>query len=119
MTSVIAGLSSLEASRRLAADGPNQLPEPWRPSALETALGVAPTLQVPSGPATAVQVRRRDGTTTFRLTRDDLLSLVTGSMGLPSAIAAGTVEVEGKPADLTLLVSLLAPVDPDFAILTP
>jgi alkyl sulfatase BDS1-like metallo-beta-lactamase superfamily hydrolase len=59
------------------------------------------------------------GTTTFRLTRDDLLSLVTGSMDLPSAIAAGTVEVESKPADLTLLVSLLAPVDPDFAIVTP
>ena len=34
MTSVIAGLSSVEASRRLAADGPNQLPEPRRPSAL-------------------------------------------------------------------------------------
>jgi magnesium-transporting ATPase (P-type) len=31
---VIAGLSSVEASRRLAADGPNQLPEPRRPSAL-------------------------------------------------------------------------------------
>lgn len=59
------------------------------------------------------------GTTTFRLTRDDLLGLVTGSMDLPSAIAAGTVEVEGNPADLALLVSLLAPVDPDFAIVTP
>jgi magnesium-transporting ATPase (P-type) len=34
VTSVIAGLSSVEASRRLAADGPNQLPEPRRPSAL-------------------------------------------------------------------------------------
>jgi magnesium-transporting ATPase (P-type) len=34
MTSVIAGLSSIEASRRLTADGPNQLPEPRRPSAL-------------------------------------------------------------------------------------
>jgi magnesium-transporting ATPase (P-type) len=34
MTSVIAGLSSVEASRRLAPDGPNQLPEPRRPSAL-------------------------------------------------------------------------------------
>ncbi len=34
MTSVMAGLSSVEASRRLAADGPNQLPEPRRPSAL-------------------------------------------------------------------------------------
>ena len=35
MTSVIAGLTSVEASRRLAADGPNQLPEPRRPSALK------------------------------------------------------------------------------------
>ena len=34
MTSVIAGLSSVEASRRLAVDGPNQLPQPRRPSAL-------------------------------------------------------------------------------------
>ena len=31
---VMAGLSSVEASRRLAAEGPNQLPEPRRPSAL-------------------------------------------------------------------------------------
>lgn len=35
MTSVIAGLTSVEASRRLAADGPNQLPERRRPSALK------------------------------------------------------------------------------------
>ena len=34
MTSVVAGLSSIEASRRLAVDGPNQLPAPRRPSAL-------------------------------------------------------------------------------------
>jgi magnesium-transporting ATPase (P-type) len=34
MTSVMAGLSSVEASRRLAADGPNQLPEPRRSSPL-------------------------------------------------------------------------------------
>ena len=34
MTSVMAGLSSVEAARRLAAEGPNQLPEPRRPSAL-------------------------------------------------------------------------------------
>jgi magnesium-transporting ATPase (P-type) len=34
MTSTLAGLSSIEASRRLAADGPNQLPEPRRPSPL-------------------------------------------------------------------------------------
>ena len=34
MASVISGLSSVEASQRLAVDGPNQLPEPRRPSAL-------------------------------------------------------------------------------------
>ena len=34
MTSVMAGLSSVEAARRLAAEGPNTLPEPRRPSAL-------------------------------------------------------------------------------------
>ena len=40
-------------------------------------------------------------------------------MDLPAAIAAGTVSVDGDAADLGLLVSLLAPVDPDFAIVTP
>ena len=34
MTPVIAALSSVEAARRLAAEGPNKLPEPRRPSAL-------------------------------------------------------------------------------------
>ncbi|HLN76825.1 MAG TPA: alkyl sulfatase dimerization domain-containing protein [Nocardioidaceae bacterium] len=59
------------------------------------------------------------GTTTFRLTRTDLVALLTGRLDLQAALADGTVQVEGDPADLGLLVSLLAPVDPDFAIVTP
>lgn len=56
---------------------------------------------------------------TFRLTRTDLVKLLTGRLDLQAALADGTVQVEGDPADLGLLVSLLAPVDPDFAIVTP
>jgi linear primary-alkylsulfatase len=59
------------------------------------------------------------GSTTFRLTRLDLVGLVTGRLALPAAIADGTVVVEGDPAELGRLISLLAPVDPDFPIVTP
>jgi len=45
--------------------------------------------------------------------------LVTGSLDLSAAITEGTVSVQGDPADLGHLVSLLAPVDPHFAIVTP
>lgn len=60
-----------------------------------------------------------DGCTTFRLTRGALIGLVTGSLDLQQTVEEGTVAVEGDPADLRRLVSLLAPVDPDFAIVTP
>jgi alkyl sulfatase BDS1-like metallo-beta-lactamase superfamily hydrolase len=59
------------------------------------------------------------GSTTFRLTRTGLIGLVTGSLDLQAALADGSVAVVGDPADLGRLVSLLAPVDPDFAIVTP
>ena len=59
------------------------------------------------------------GTTTFRLTRPDLVALITGRLDLADAVGSGTVEVEGDPGELGLLVSLLAHVDPDFAIVTP
>lgn len=59
------------------------------------------------------------GSTTFTLTRHALIGLVTGMLDLASALADGTVSVVGDPADLARLVSLLAPVDPDFAIVTP
>ena len=58
-------------------------------------------------------------TTTFTLARPALIGLVTGSLDLESAIADGTVVVEGDPARLGRLVGLIAPVDPDFSIVTP
>jgi alkyl sulfatase BDS1-like metallo-beta-lactamase superfamily hydrolase len=59
------------------------------------------------------------GTTTFTLARPALIGLVTGALDLTAAISDGTVTVDGNPADLQRLVEMLAPVDPDFAIVTP
>ena len=59
------------------------------------------------------------GSTTFTLTRPTLIGLVTGTVNLGAGIADGTVTVDGDPADLQRLVDLLAPVDPNFAIVTP
>jgi alkyl sulfatase BDS1-like metallo-beta-lactamase superfamily hydrolase len=60
-----------------------------------------------------------DGATAFRLTRESLIGVLTGQLDLAAALADGTVGVVGNPADLHVLVSMLAPVDPDFAIVTP
>jgi alkyl sulfatase BDS1-like metallo-beta-lactamase superfamily hydrolase len=60
-----------------------------------------------------------DGVTRFTLTRSDLVGLVTGSLDLAAAISEGTVAVDGDPGVLGELVALLAPVDPDFDIVTP
>jgi alkyl sulfatase BDS1-like metallo-beta-lactamase superfamily hydrolase len=59
------------------------------------------------------------GSTTFTLTRVALIGLVTGALDLQAALADGTVTVAGDPADLGRLVALIAPVDPDFSIVTP
>jgi len=59
------------------------------------------------------------GSTTFTLTRPTLIGLVIGTVDLGAGIADGTVTVDGDPADLQRLVDLLAPVDPNFAIVTP
>ncbi|HYO19019.1 MAG TPA: alkyl sulfatase dimerization domain-containing protein, partial [Dermatophilaceae bacterium] len=61
----------------------------------------------------------RPDSTTFTLTRAALIGLVTGTLDLATAITGGQVTVDGDPADLQRLVALLAPVDPDFAIVTP
>jgi alkyl sulfatase BDS1-like metallo-beta-lactamase superfamily hydrolase len=60
-----------------------------------------------------------NGCTTFTLARSALVGLVTGTLDLPRALADGTVAVDGDPGVLGRLVALLAPVDPDFAIVTP
>lgn len=59
------------------------------------------------------------GVTTFALTRIALIGLVTGSLDLATAIGDGTVAVDGDPGVLERLVAVLAPVDPDFSIVTP
>jgi alkyl sulfatase BDS1-like metallo-beta-lactamase superfamily hydrolase len=59
------------------------------------------------------------GTTTFTLTRPVLVGLITGSIDLVEALGDGTVTVDGDPAILGSLVGVVAPVDPDFAVVTP
>ncbi len=59
------------------------------------------------------------GTTTFTLTRSDLIALVTGTRDLQAALGDGTVSVDGDPGVLATLVGYLAPVDPNFPIVTP
>jgi len=59
------------------------------------------------------------GTTTFTLTRPQLIGLITGSLDLMAALTDGSVVVDGDAAKLANLVALIAPVDPAFAIVTP
>lgn len=44
---------------------------------------------------------------------------MTGTVTIDAATADGTVTINGDVSDLERLVGLLAPVDPDFAIVTP
>jgi alkyl sulfatase BDS1-like metallo-beta-lactamase superfamily hydrolase len=57
--------------------------------------------------------------TCFTLSRATLIGLVTGTVDPTQAVADGALAIEGDPAALQGLVSLIAPVDPNFAIVTP
>jgi alkyl sulfatase BDS1-like metallo-beta-lactamase superfamily hydrolase len=59
------------------------------------------------------------GTTTFALSRRSLIGLVTGQLDLAAALGDGTVTIDGDAAAIVQLLELLAPVDPDFDIVTP
>ena len=59
------------------------------------------------------------GSTVFTLDRATLIGLVTGTVDLTAAVGDGRATFEGDPTQLRRLVDLLAPVDPDFAIVTP
>jgi alkyl sulfatase BDS1-like metallo-beta-lactamase superfamily hydrolase len=59
------------------------------------------------------------GSTTLTLTRPMLIGLITGAVDLGDAVRDGDIDVDGEPTDLGRLVGLLAPVDPDFPIVTP
>lgn len=57
--------------------------------------------------------------TTFTLRRRDLVSILTGQKDMASLINDGSVAVKGDPAVLSALMGVLAPVDPNFAIVSP
>lgn len=59
------------------------------------------------------------GTTTFTLTRPQLIGLVTGSLDPVAALSDGSVVIDGDAAQLADLVGLIAPVDTGFPIVTP
>jgi alkyl sulfatase BDS1-like metallo-beta-lactamase superfamily hydrolase len=59
------------------------------------------------------------GSTTLTLERRVLIGLMVGRVDLAVAVADGTIAVDGDPADIGRLVAVLAPVDADFAIVTP
>ena len=58
-------------------------------------------------------------TTTYSLTRLTLIGLVSGALDLAAALADGTVTCDGDPTAIGQLIALLAPVDPNFSIVTP
>jgi linear primary-alkylsulfatase len=57
--------------------------------------------------------------TTLTLSRPVLIGLVTGQIDAERAMADGQVQVDGDIGVLAQLVGLLAPGDPNFAIVTP
>jgi alkyl sulfatase BDS1-like metallo-beta-lactamase superfamily hydrolase len=59
------------------------------------------------------------GSVVMTLTRPVLLALLVGAIAVDDAVAGGQLNVDGDPAVLGELVGLLAPVDPNFPIVTP
>lgn len=60
-----------------------------------------------------------DDVVTVHLTRRVLIDLVTRRIDVTVAVGEGSITFEGDPTALGQLVGLLAPVDPDFAIVVP
>jgi alkyl sulfatase BDS1-like metallo-beta-lactamase superfamily hydrolase len=59
------------------------------------------------------------GATTLTLNRRDLIAVLTGEKALADLIQEGSASLDGDPAHFAALVGVLAPVDPNFAIVTP
>jgi alkyl sulfatase BDS1-like metallo-beta-lactamase superfamily hydrolase len=59
------------------------------------------------------------GSTTFSLRKDVMVGVLTGRLDLSRAVGDGSVVVNGDVGELGRLLALVAPVDPDFAIVTP
>ena len=60
-----------------------------------------------------------EGVTTFTLSKVVLLQTIGGVRTMAQAVEAGDATAVGDPGDLDRLMALVAPVDPDFAIVTP
>lgn len=59
------------------------------------------------------------GTPTFTLIQTQLMWLITDGRDLLASVVDGSVVVGGNAARLGRLVGLIAPVDTEFAIVTP
>jgi alkyl sulfatase BDS1-like metallo-beta-lactamase superfamily hydrolase len=59
------------------------------------------------------------GSTTLTLPRSAVIGVMTGVVDVDAAIASGAITIDGDVAVLGQLVGLLAPVDPNFPIVTP
>ena len=60
-----------------------------------------------------------DDVTTFTLATPVLLQTLGGARTMAAAIDAGDASVSGDPGDLARLMAVVAPIDPDFDIVTP
>lgn len=113
-------VEQLFGSIGIRIDGPRAWDEHLVLSWIITDEGTTHVIELRNGTLNQrVQAAPYPGSTTFSLTRPTLISLVTGSLDLTTALSDGTVRVDGDPADLNRLIALLAPVDRNFAIVTP
>jgi alkyl sulfatase BDS1-like metallo-beta-lactamase superfamily hydrolase len=60
-----------------------------------------------------------EGATVVTVDHATLLGLLVRTVAMADALADGRVAIEGDPGTVATLVGVLAPVDPDFAIVTP
>jgi alkyl sulfatase BDS1-like metallo-beta-lactamase superfamily hydrolase len=100
-------------------DGPRAWDEHLILSWVITDTGTAYVTELRNGALHHREVEAPVPGTCFTLSRATLIGLVTGTVDPTQAVADGALAIEGDPAGLQGLVSLIAPVDPDFAIVTP
>jgi alkyl sulfatase BDS1-like metallo-beta-lactamase superfamily hydrolase len=108
------------ASIAVRIDGPRAWHEHITLRWVLTDLGVTYVTELRHGTMIVRQTERVvDADATFTVTKPVLIGAVTGMVDVVAAIGDGTIVVEGDTRALERLVGLLAPVDPDFAIVTP
>jgi alkyl sulfatase BDS1-like metallo-beta-lactamase superfamily hydrolase len=100
-------------------DGPRAWDERLTLSWVITDAGTTHVTELRNGALNHHQVDAPAPGTCFTLTRATLIGLVTGTVDPAQAVADGALAIAGDPGGLQRLVSLIAPVDPNFAIVTP